>query len=47
MKTFEIWWRDLTESAQKEYLEFFGLSEGEMNDHTVIATVDINEDALD
>jgi hypothetical protein len=45
--TFEIWWKDLTKEAQQEYLELFGRKEEDMDDYTMVATVDIDEDALD
>ena len=46
MLTFEIWWKDLTKEAQQEYLGYFGFNEDDFDDYTQIATVDIDEDAL-
>lgn len=46
MKTFEIWWKDLTEEAKQDYLEFFGFNKDDYDDYTPIATVDIDEDVL-
>ncbi len=47
MLTFDIWWKDLTKEAQQEYLRFFGFKEEDFDDYTLIACVDVEEEALE
>ena len=46
MKHIDIYWRDLTEKAQKDILEALGEAKEERNwDLIPLATIDMEEDA--
>lgn len=47
MKSFKIWWKDLTEETQREFLDFFGFDAYDFDDYIVIAIVDIDTEEED